>query len=171
SGIADAIACISLEAIGGHLEPLREEVAAAKPFAGQIAAAANMRECLVGSYLEERRSEASVQDPLSFRVVPQVHGAMREYIAIARRVVEVELNSSGDNPMVLLERDEIISNGNFDPVVLGLSFETMRLALAHVAMLSERRINRLRFHGTPSGRMAEWRGSVPVPPPPRGPGP
>jgi len=164
SGIADAIACLSLEAIGGNLEPFREEVAAAKPFAGQIAAAAHMRECLVGSYLEERRNEASVQDPLSFRVVPQVHGAMREYIAIARRVVEVELNSSGDNPMVSLERDELISNGNFDPIVLGLSFESLRLAIAHVAMLSERRVNRLRFHGIPAGRMADWRKRFPFRP-------
>src|SRR5712692_5366908 len=164
SGIADCIACLSLEAIGGNLEPFREEVAAAKPFAGQIAAAAHMRDCLAGSYLEERRDEASVQDPLSFRVVPQVHGAMREYISIARRVVEVELNSSGDNPMVSLERDELISNGNFDPIVLGLSFESLRLAIAHVAMLSERRINRLRFHGVPAGRMADWRKRFPFRP-------
>src|SRR6202521_752876 len=164
SGIADAIACLSLEAIGGNLELFREECAGEKPFHGQIAAAAHMRECLVGSYLEERRNEASVQDPLSFRVVPQVHGAMREYIAIARRVVEVELNSSGDNPMVSLERDELISNGNFDPIVLGLSFETLRLAIAHVAMLSERRVNRLRFHGIPAGRMADWRKRFPFRP-------
>jgi histidine ammonia-lyase len=162
--IADAIACLSLEAIGGNLEPFREEVAAAKPFAGQIAAAAHMRECLAGSYLEGPRAEASVQDPLSFRVVPQVHGALREYVAIARRVVEVELNSAGDNPMVSLERDELISNGNFDPIVLGLSFETMRLALSHVAMLSERRINRLRFYGVPGGRMADWRKRFPFRP-------
>ena len=157
SEIADAIGCLSLEAIGGNLEPFREEVALAKPFGGQLAAAAHMRECLAGSYLEEASRERSVQDPLSFRVMPQVHGAMREYIAVARRVVEVELNSSGDNPMVSIDRDELISNGNFDPVVLGLSFETLRLALAHVAMLSERRINRLRFHGVPSGRMGDWR--------------
>jgi histidine ammonia-lyase len=157
SRLADAIGCLSLEAIGGNLEPFSEEVTAAKPFAGQLAAAAHMRECLAGSYLEEPRAEQSVQDPLSFRVMPQVHGAMREYISVARRVVEVELNSSGDNPMVSLERDELISNGNFDPVVLGLAFETLRLALAHVAMLSERRINRLRFHGIPGGKMASWR--------------
>ncbi|HXN90615.1 MAG TPA: aromatic amino acid ammonia-lyase [Candidatus Sulfotelmatobacter sp.] len=164
SNIADAIGCLSVEAIGGNLEPFRLEVAEAKPFAGQLAAAAHMRECLAGSYLEDRTREPSVQDPLSFRVMPQVHGAMREYIAVARRVVEVELNSAGDNPMVSLDRDELISNGNFDPVVLGLSFETMRLALAHVAMLSERRINRLRFHGTPSGRMADWRARFPFRP-------
>ncbi|HEX2679848.1 MAG TPA: aromatic amino acid ammonia-lyase, partial [Candidatus Dormibacteraeota bacterium] len=164
SSIADEIGCLSLEAIGGNLEPFREEVAEAKPFAGQLAASAHMRECLVGSYLEDAERERSVQDPLSFRVMPQVHGALREYIAVARRVVEVELNSTGDNPMVSLERDELISNGNFDPVVLGLSFETLRLALAHVAMLSERRINRLRFHGSPSGRMADWRTRFPFRP-------
>ncbi len=164
SDMADAIGCLSVEAIRGNLEPFRAEVAAAKPFAGQIAAAAHMRECLEGSYLLEARHQPSVQDPLSFRVMPQVHGAMREYISVARRVVEIELNSSGDNPMVSIERDELISNGNFDPVVLGLSFETLRLALAHVALLSERRINRLRFHGHPSGRMAEWRKRFPFRP-------
>lgn len=164
SEIADSIGCLSLEAVGGNLEPFCEEVAEAKPFAGQLAAAAHLRECLSGSYLEDARHTPSVQDPLSFRVMPQVHGAMREYVAVARRVVEVELNSSGDNPMVSIERDELISNGNFDPVVLGLSFETLRLALAHVAMLSERRINRLRFHGHPAGRMAEWRSRFPFRP-------
>lgn len=164
SELADAIGCLSLEAVGGNLEPFSAEVAAAKPFVGQIAAAAHMRECLAGSYLDGQRDAASVQDPLSFRVMPQVHGAMREYIAIARRVVETELNSSGDNPMVSLDRDELVSNGNFDPIVLGLSFESLRLALAHVAMISERRINRLRFHGIPGGRMADWRRRFPFRP-------
>lgn len=157
SQLADSIGCLSLEAIGGNLEPFGPEVTAAKPFTGQLAAAKHMRESLAGSYLEERRDAASVQDPLSFRVMPQVHGAMREYIAFARQAVETELNSSGDNPMVSLRRDDLISNGNFDPLVLGLSFEALRLALAHVAMLSERRINRMRFHGVPAGKMAAWR--------------
>ena len=164
SEIADEIGCLSLEAVNGNIEPFREEVTSAKPFAGQLAAAEHMRQCLAGSYVEEPRVEPSVQDPLSFRVMPQVHGAMREYIAIARHVVEVELNSSGDNPMVSLERDALYSNGNFDPVVLGLSFETVRLALAHVAMLSERRINRLRFHGIPAGKMAATRKRFPFRP-------
>src|SRR3984893_7257590 len=164
SELADAIGCLSLEAVGGNLEPFGAEVAAAKPFAGQLAAARRTRECLAGSYLTEQRHEASVQDPLSFRVMPQVHGAMREYITIARRVVEIELNSAGDNPLVSLERDDLISNGNFDPIVLGLSFESLRLALAHVAMISERRINRMRFHGIPGGRMADWRRRFPFRP-------
>ena len=157
SRLADEIGCLSLEAIGGNFEPLSAEVTGAKPFEGQLAAGKHMRESLSGSYLEDRREGASVQDPVSFRVMPQVHGAMREYIAFARHAVEIELNSSGDNPMVSIRSDDLISNGNFDPLVLGLSFESVRLALAHVAMLSERRINRLRFHGIPAGRMAAWR--------------
>ncbi|HSS93949.1 MAG TPA: aromatic amino acid ammonia-lyase [Candidatus Dormibacteraeota bacterium] len=157
SRLADSIGCLSLEAIGGSLEPFGAEVTAAKPFPGQLAAAKHMRQSLAGSYLESRRDGSSVQDPLSFRVMPQVHGALREYISFAREAVEIELNSSGDNPMVSLRADDLISNGNFDPLVLGLSFESLRLALAHVAMLSERRINRLRFHGIPAGRMAAWR--------------
>ena len=164
SHVADAIGCLSLEAIGGNLEPFGEEVAAAKPFAGQIAAARHMREILDGSYLQDRDRGAAVQDPLSFRVMPQVHGAMREYITFARRAVEVELNSGGDNPMVSFSTDDLISNGNFDPLVLGLSFEALRIALAHVAMLSERRINRMRFHGVPAGRMADWRRRFPFRP-------
>jgi histidine ammonia-lyase len=160
--IADAIGCLSLEAIGGSLEPFQEEVVAAKPFDGQMATAAHMRECLTGSYLE--RIGASVQDPLSFRVMPQVHGALREHLFFARRAVQVELNSSGDNPMVSLEQDDLISNGNFHPVVLALSFETLRLALAHLAMISERRINRLRYHGVPAGRMADFRKRFPFRP-------
>jgi histidine ammonia-lyase len=157
SRLADAIGCLSLEAIGGSLEPFNPEVTVAKPFEGQIAAGQSMRDSLAGSYLEDRHNGGSVQDPLSFRVMPQVHGAMREYVAFARNAVETELNSSGDNPMVSLRQDDLISNGNFDPLVLGLSFESLRLALAHVAMLSERRINRLRFHGVPAGRMAAQR--------------
>ena len=160
--IADVIGCLSLEAIGGNLEPFQEEVAAAKPFEGQMATSAHMRECLAGSYLEQ--GGASVQDPLSFRVMPQVHGALREQVTFARRAVQVELNSSGDNPMVSLERNDLISNGNFHPVVLALSFETLRLALAHVAMISERRINRLRYHGIPAGKMAEFRKRFPFRP-------
>jgi histidine ammonia-lyase len=161
--IADAIGCLSLEAIGGNLEPFQEEVIAAKPFDGQWATAAHMRECLAGSYLE-RGGGASVQDPLSFRVMPQVHGAVREHLYFAHRAVQVELNSSGDNPMVSLEQDDLISNGNFHPVVLALSFETLRLALAHLAMISERRVNRLRYHGIPAGKMAEFRKRFPFRP-------
>ena len=160
--IADAIGCLSLEAIGGNLEPFQEEVAAAKPFDGQMATAAHMRLCLAGSYLE--KGGASVQDPLSFRVMPQVHGALREQVAFARRAVQVELNSSGDNPMVSLEQNDLISNGNFHPVILALSFETLRLALAHLAMISERRINRLRYHGIPAGKMADFRKRFPFRP-------
>ena len=128
--------------IGGHLSPFEAEVAAAKPFPGQIAAAAHVRALLAGSYLHDPRRAVSVQDPLSFRVMPQVHGALREQIAAARRSVEIELNAMDDNPLAAVESDRMLSNGNFHPMVLALAFDALRVALAHAGMLSERRMNK-----------------------------
>jgi histidine ammonia-lyase len=84
-----------------------------------------------------------VQDALSFRVVPQVHGALWEFVDLARRSVEAELNAMTDNPLVSREERRMISNGNFHPMVLGLSFDALRPAIAHAGQLSERRMNHL----------------------------
>jgi histidine ammonia-lyase len=140
AALADVTAALSLEALTGNLSPFDEEVARAKPFAGQIEAARHVRELLSGSYLEDPETPVTVQDPLSFRVVTQVHGALREQLAAAREAVEVELNSIDDNPLASVERDTMLSNGNFHPMVLALAFEALRVGLAHVGMLSERRI-------------------------------
>ena len=72
-----------------------------------------------------------------------MHGAYREQVTAAEHAVEVELNGIGDNPMVLIERDTLISNGNFQPMQLAFAFEALRTGAAHVAMLSERRMNKL----------------------------
>jgi histidine ammonia-lyase len=85
----------------------------------------------------------SVQDPLSFRVACQVNGAFREQVTAAEHSVEVELNGIGDNPMVLLDRDTMISNGNFHPMQLALAFDALRVGATHVAMISERRMNKV----------------------------
>ena len=85
----------------------------------------------------------SVQDPLSFRVAAQVNGAFREQVTAAEHSVEVELNGIGDNPMVLAERDTMISNGNFHPMQLVLAFDALRVGATHVAMISERRMNKV----------------------------
>ena len=139
AALADATGALSLEAIGGNLSPFDEEVARAKPFPGQIDAAAHVRELLAGSYLEDPDAALSVQDPLSFRVMPQVHGALREQIAFTRRAVEIELNAIDDNPLASVEKDTMLSNGNFHPMVLALAFDALRVGLAHVGMISERR--------------------------------
>jgi histidine ammonia-lyase len=143
AALSDQVAALSLEAVGANLSPFEAEVAAAKPFPGQIAVAQHMRELLAASYLYTPDRAASVQDPLSFRVIPQVHGALREQLLFARRSVEVELNASDDNPLVSIEHDRLISNGNFHPMVLALAFDALRVGLAHVGMLSERRTNKV----------------------------
>ena len=80
---------------------------------------------------------------MSFRVVPQVHGALREYVAAARHAVVTELNAGGDNPLVSVPDQAALSNGNFHPMVLAIAHDALRIALAHVGQLSERRMAHL----------------------------
>jgi histidine ammonia-lyase len=141
--LADLACALSLEAVSGNPGPFDEAAGAAKAIPGQVAAAAEVRTLLEGSYLHDPATVLSVQDPLSFRVAPQVNGAYREQVTAAERAVEVELNGIGDNPMVLIERDTLISNGNFQPMQLALAFDALRTGAAHVAMISERRMNKL----------------------------
>jgi histidine ammonia-lyase len=143
AALADTAGALALEVIGGNPSPFEAVAAAAKPVLGQIAAAAHLRALLQGSYLYDPATRLSVQDPLSFRVMPQVHGALREQIGRARQSVELELNAMDDNPLVSVEEDRMLSTGNFHPMVLALDFDALRVGLAHVGMLSERRMNKL----------------------------
>jgi histidine ammonia-lyase len=143
AALADRVGALTLEAVGANPSPFEAEVAAAKPFAGQEAVVEHIRSLLAGSYLYAPDHAASVQDPLSFRVIPQVHGALREQLRFARQSVEVELNAIDDNPLVSIAQDRLISNGNFHPMVLALAFDALRIGLAHVGMLSERRTNKV----------------------------
>lgn len=140
---ADVVAALSLEAVRGNPSSILPAVGDAKPYPGQIAALQHMREVLEGSYLFAPGSPASVQDPLSFRVVPQVHGALREFIAFTRRAVETELDSMSDNPLVSPEDGTLIHNGNFHPIVPAISFDALRVAITHAGQLSERRTGHL----------------------------
>ena len=143
AGAADVAAALSMEATGGNPSIVAPAVARAKPFPGQAEAADHLRGALAGSHLLEPGGARSVQDPLSFRVAPQVHGALRECLAFARRAVEVELNSASDNPLVSVEDQTLVSNGNFHPMVLAVAFDALRVALAQVGQLSERRMSHL----------------------------
>jgi histidine ammonia-lyase len=140
---ADEAAALSIEATSGNPSICSAAAARAKPYPGQIAAAAHMMEMLRGSRLLEAGESRSVQDALSFRVVPQVHGALREFMATARSAVEVELNSASDNPLVDIESGTVFSNGNFHPMVLAIAFDALRVAVVHVGQLSERRMSHL----------------------------
>jgi histidine ammonia-lyase len=141
--LADLACALSLEATRGNPSPFGEEAAGAKAIPGQVASAAEVRALLESSYLYDPDTLVSVQDPLSFRVAAQVNGAFREQVQAAEDAVDVELNGIGDNPMVLIERDTMVSNGNFQPMQLTLAFDTLRTGATHVAMISERRMNKV----------------------------
>jgi histidine ammonia-lyase len=140
---ADIAAALSMEATGANPSVLHPAVGRAKPIPGQVAAAEHLRVLLAGSALLEPGGARSVQDALSFRVVPQVHGALREYITAARSAVAAELSAAADNPLVSVPDQALVSNGNFHPVVLAIAFDALRIALAQVGQLSERRMSHL----------------------------
>jgi len=140
---ADAVAALSLEATRGNPSIVQPAVGAAKPFPGQIDSCAAVAEALTGSFLLAPGAPRSVQDPLSFRVIPQVHGAFRDAIAAARHAVQIELNGRGDNPLVSLEDATMVHNGNFHPLVMAIAFDQLRIAMTHVGQISERRMSHL----------------------------
>jgi len=140
---ADLAAALSMEATAANPSIIHPSVARAKPIAGQAAAADHLRELLEGSGLMEPDAAHSVQDALSFRVVPQVHGALREYVAAARNAVMIELNASDDNPLASVPDQTMISNGNFHPMALAIACDALRIAVAQVGQLSERRLAHL----------------------------
>lgn len=140
---ADESAALSIEATLGNPSIFSAAAARAKPYPGQLAAAAHLRELLDGSRLLNAGEARSVQDALSFRVVPQVHGALREFQATAGHAVEMELNSASDNPLADVDSGSVLSTGNFHPMVLAIAFDALRVALVHVGQLSERRMSHL----------------------------
>lgn len=142
SQLADIIAALSLEAFDGRPEPFTEAVHMVRPHAGQLETAKAMRDLLQGSELIKRKKE-HVQDPYSFRCVPQVHGASKDAINYALKAFETELNSATDNPTVLPDEDKIISAGNFHGQPLALPLDFLSIALAELGSISERRTYQL----------------------------
>lgn len=140
---AELVAALSMEATRGNPSIALPVVADGKPFPGLVESCQQLRAALEGSYLLESGAPASVQDPLSFRVVPQVHGAWRDTAAFARAAVETELNAQADNPLVSPSDGTLVSNGNFHPVLLAVAFDALRVAIAHVGQLSDRRLGHL----------------------------
>ena len=139
---ADKIAAVSLDAYDGLIEPFTHAVHAVRPHQGQIETAAHMRELLEGSEIIGR-SKAHVQDPYSFRCVPQVHGAVKDTIRYVRSVIDTEINSATDNPTVCPDDDLIISAGNFHGEPIALPIDFLSIAISELANISERRIYRL----------------------------
>ena len=140
---AETVAALSMEATRGNPSIALPVVADGKPFPGLAESCRQLRAALAGSYLWETDAPASVQDPLSFRVVPQVHGAFRDTLTFAAQAVETELNAQADNPLVSPSDGTLVSNGNFHPVLLAVAFDALRVAIAHVGQLSDRRLSHL----------------------------
>lgn len=142
SRLADEIGAMSLEAFDGRIEPFGPEVNEVRHHRGQIETAARFRELLAGSELIAR-PKTHVQDPYSFRCIPQVHGASKDTIAYVSRVMEDEINSPTDNPTIFPEDDIIVSAGNFHGQPIALPMDFLAVALAELGNISERRIYKL----------------------------
>ena len=137
---ADILAAISLEALMGSARPFDERIQAIRPHPGQKAVASNIRLLLTDSaILESHKNCDKVQDPYSLRCIPQVHGATRDLLEYASGVIERELNSVTDNPLVFSDGD-IISGGNFHGQPLALAMDSAAIAIAEIASIAERRI-------------------------------
>lgn len=139
---ADVIAALSLDSYFGLVEPFTDAVHQVRPHKGQIDTAAAMRELLKDSEIV-LQPKSYVQDPYSFRCVPQVHGAAKDTIDYVERVIDTEINSATDNPTVCPKDDLIISAGNFHGEPIALPMDFLAIALSELANISERRIYKL----------------------------
>ncbi len=141
---ADVACAISLEALQGSRVAFGPEVQALRPLRGQAAAAANVLRVLEGSaIMEAHRWCDKVQDAYSLRCAPQVHGAARDLIAYVEGTVAVELNAATDNPLVLFETGELVSNGNFHGQPVAFALDALAMAVSELGSISERRTERL----------------------------
>lgn len=142
---ANCAGALSIEAQNGTLRAFMPQIHATRPQKFQVETAAQIRDLLAGSQLTRPDSSSNVQDAYTLRCIPQVHGAVRSAIDYARQVVETELNSVTDNPLLFFEDEEIevISGGNFHGEPLALALDFMAIALADLGNMSERRIAKL----------------------------
>ena len=140
--VADVVAAISLEAFDGRYEPFLKSLHNIRPHKGQQHVASFMRRVLEGSEIINRPKN-HVQDPYSFRCIPQVHGASYEAVEHAGNTIMTEINSVTDNPTIFPDGGMVISGGNFHGQPLALVFDYMAIALAELGSISERRVYRL----------------------------
>ncbi|WP_051236479.1 HAL/PAL/TAL family ammonia-lyase [Paenibacillus pinihumi] len=145
--LADIVFALSLEAIRGNVSPLDEAVHRVRPFPGQLQSLSHIRSLLEGSDLWDNYNPESLQDPLSFRDACQIHGAAYDALRYTKDQLEIQLNSSDDNPCLILEERRIVSCANYDPVSWTLGFEMLGSALHHISKSACYRTIKL---GTPS---------------------
>ena len=142
---ADRIGAMSLDAYDGRIEPFLPQTHQLRPHRGQIRTGKRFMEILEGSELITRPKE-HVQDPYSFRCIPQVHGAVKDNILYVESVIENEINSATDNPNIFPDDDMIISAGNFHGEPIAIPMDALSIAMSELASISERRTYQL-IHG------------------------
>jgi histidine ammonia-lyase len=141
---ADIACAMSVEALQGSRTSFLPQIHASRPLRGQIDSAANVLELLEDSaIIESHRWCDKVQDAYSLRCAPQVHGASRDLLAYGESTVSVELNAATDNPLVLVDDELLVSNGNFHGQPLAFALDTLAMAVSELANISERRVERL----------------------------
>lgn len=140
--LADITGAISLEAYDGKLDPFLPQLHTIRPHQGQIQTALNIRNLLQGSKLINREGK-KVQDPYSFRCIPQVHGAVKDTINYVESIIVTEINSVTDNPTIFPDEDLVLSGGNFHGEPLAFAMDFLSIALAELGNISERRVYRL----------------------------
>jgi len=145
--VADLAGCLTLEALHGTPRAFDERLHAARPHPRQIESAAYMRQLISGSTFTRPDDPLNVQDAYTLRCMPQVHGAVRDAVRYARWVVNIELNSAVDNPLLFFDEHsdepEVISGGNFHGEIVGIAMDYLALALTELGNISERRLTRL----------------------------
>ena len=142
SYFSDVIAAISLEGFDGRMEPFNELIHFIRPHKGQIVTAKRIKDLLEDSEIISQKKQ-HVQDPYSFRCIPQVHGASKDTIDYVKKVFKTEINSVTDNPNIFIESDVIISGGNFHGQPLALALDFLAIALSELGSISERRTYQL----------------------------
>lgn len=147
SRTADVTGCLSLEALHGTVLAFDERIHALRPHPRQIECAAYLRALLAGSEFTRQHDPTNVQDAYTLRCIPQVHGAVRDAIAYARWVMNIELNAVTDNPLIFIDEKSgeisVISGGNFHGEPIAIAMDYLAIAIAELGNISERRIMRL----------------------------
>ena len=142
SYLADVISAVSLEGFDGRIEPFTDLIHLVRPHKGQVQTAERMRDLLEDSEIIAQ-PKVHVQDPYSFRCIPQVHGASKDTIDYVKKVFRTEINSVTDNPNIFVGEDLIISGGNFHGQPLALALDFLGIALSELGSISERRTYQL----------------------------
>jgi histidine ammonia-lyase len=144
---ADVTGAMSLEALKGTPVAFDEKIHSVRPHPGQIESARRLRELIEGSEIRESHrdhaADPRVQDAYALRCMPQVHGAVRDSLAHAARIMEIEINSATDNPLIFADAGEVLSGGNFHGEPIALALDYAAVAIADLGTISERRVERL----------------------------